>query len=79
MSEIQIGAEAQTEEVYVVHVCKNEKLKEIDPNFCDRVFIAPERKPVENTPSRSRYCPECEKKGFKNPKIRQKRIQLKLF
>ena len=52
--------------VYVIHVCRNSKLKPSDPNFCDRAWIDVDKTKVKDIPPTWKYCPECEKKGFKN-------------
>ena len=51
---------------YVIHVCRNSKLKPSDPNFCDRAWIDVDKTKVKDIPPTWKYCPECEKKGFKN-------------
>lgn len=58
-------------DIYVIHVCKNSKLKPTDQNYCDRAWIDEDRTNVKDIPSTRKYCPECEKKGFKNPKTRK--------
>ena len=59
------------ETVYVIHVCKNSKLKPDDPNYCDRAWVDVDKTHVKDTPSTWKYCPECVKKGFKNPRTRK--------
>ena len=61
----------RTEIVYVTHTCRNSKLSVTDPNYCNRAFIDEDRTNVKDTPPTWKYCPECEKKGFKNPKRRK--------
>lgn len=56
---------------YVIHICKNSRLKEKDPNYCDRVWIDKDLHNAQDRPVCRKYCPECEKKGFKNPKTRK--------
>lgn len=58
-------------DIHVIHVCKNSKLKPTDQNYCDRAWIDRDRTNVKDIPSAQKYCPECEKKGFKNPKTRK--------
>lgn len=57
--------------IYVIHVCKNSKLKPTDPNYCNRAWIDEDRTNVKGIPPTWKYCSECEKKGFKNPKTRK--------
>lgn len=57
--------------IYVTHTCKNSKLPKNDPNYCDRAFVDEDRTNVKDIPPSWKYCPECEKKGFKNPKVRK--------
>ena len=45
---------------YVIHVCKN-------PN-CNNCWIDEDRYNAQDRPPQWKYCSECEKKGFKNPK-----------
>ena len=63
--------ETKKASVYVVHVCKNSKLKPSDPNYCDRAFIDVDKTHVRDIPPSWKYCPECVKKGFKNPRQRK--------
>lgn len=56
---------------YVIHVCKNSKLSPKDPNFCERVWIDEDLTNVTHIPPSWKYCSECVKKGFKNPKRRK--------
>jgi hypothetical protein len=58
-------------DVYVTHTCKNSKLKSTDPNYCDNAWIDIDRTHATTLPPTYLYCPECVKKGFKNPKTRQ--------
>jgi len=51
---------------YCIHICKNSRLPETDPNYCDKVFIEEDRENAQDYPSSQIYCPECVKKGFKN-------------
>lgn len=53
---------------YVCHVCKNSKLEAKDPNYCNNAWIDKDLTNATTIPPRWKYCPECEKKGFKNPK-----------
>ena len=55
---------------YVVHFCKNGKLPKDDPNYCNNCFMAEDRTHVTTLPPTYLYCPDCEAKGFKNPKTR---------
>mgnify|MGYP003593282864 CR=1 FL=1 len=57
--------------MYVVHTCKNSKLKPTDENYCNNCFIDVDKTNCTTHPPTWKYCPECEKKGFKNPKTRQ--------
>lgn len=57
--------------VYVTHTCKNSKLKPSDPNYCNRAWVDEDRTNVRDVPPTWKYCPECEEKGFKNPKTRK--------
>ena len=50
---------------YVIHLCKN---SHSSTDYCDRVWIDEDRTNAESYPPTWKYCPECEKKGFKNPK-----------
>lgn len=52
---------------YVIHLCKNSLLDTKDENYCDRVWIDEDRTNAQMYPPCIRYCPECVKKGFKNP------------
>lgn len=56
---------------YVTHTCKNSKLNPKDPNYCDRAWVDEALHNATGTPPTWKYCPECEKKGFKNPKRRK--------
>ena len=56
---------------YVTHTCKNSKLKPSDPNCCDRAWVDEDKTNVHDYPPTWKYCPECVKKGFKNPKRRK--------
>lgn len=47
---------------YVVHFCKNPE--------CNNCWIDEDRY-NSMKPPRWKYCPECEEKGFKNPKRRK--------
>ena len=58
-------------EVYVTHTCKNSKLNPKDPNYCNRAWIDIDKTHVRDIPPTWKYCPECEKKGFKNRKTRK--------
>ena len=57
--------------IYVVHHCNNTKLKPTDENYCNNCFIDIDKTNCTTHPPTWKYCPECEKKGFKNPKTRQ--------
>jgi hypothetical protein len=56
------------EMIYVMHVCKNSKLKTTDPNYCDRAWVDEDLHNAKSIPPTWKYCEECVKKGFKNPK-----------
>lgn len=56
---------------YVVHVCKNSKLKPSDKNYCDRAWINEDLHNATSIPPTWKYCEECVKKGFKNPRRRK--------
>jgi hypothetical protein len=45
---------------FVIHVCKNPE--------CNNCWIDEDRYNAQNKPPQWKYCPECEKRGFKNPK-----------
>lgn len=60
-----------TNKVYVTHTCKNSKLNPKDPNYCNRAWVDVDKTKVRDIPPTWKYCPECEKKGFKNPKTRK--------
>ena len=53
---------------YVIHVCKNSKLKTDDPNYCDRAWVDEDKHNATTIPPSWKYCDECVKKGFKNPR-----------
>ena len=55
---------------YVIHICKNSKLKPNNPDYCDRAWIDEDLHNTQKPPT-WKYCAECEKKGFKNPKRRK--------
>lgn len=57
-------------DVYVYHVCKNSKLSPTDPNHCDNAWIDVDKTHATTYPPTWKYCEECVKKGFKNPKTR---------
>lgn len=48
---------------YVIHVCKNPK--------CNNCWIDEDLHNAQDRPPQWKYCSECEKKGFKNPKKRK--------
>lgn len=56
--------------MWVIHVCKNSKLKPTDENYCNNCWIDVDKTHVTTTPPTYKYCKECEAKGFKNPKTR---------
>lgn len=60
-----------TNEVYVTHTCRNSKLSPKDPNYCNNAWVDVDKTKVKDVPPTWKYCPECEKKGFKNPKTRK--------
>ena len=66
-----VGMTHTKETVYVIHVCKNSKLKPDNPNYCDMAWVDVDKTNVKDTPPTWKYCPECVKKGFKNPRTRQ--------
>ena len=49
------------EEIYVTHTCKH----------CGAAFIDIDKTNVKDTPPNWKYCPECVKAGFKNPRTRK--------
>ena len=53
------------EPVYAQYFCKNKQ-------NCDRIFIDLDRTPTCTSVYTWRYCPECEKLGFKNKKLKPK-------
>ena len=72
--------------MFVFHNCKNSKKPEyiytkdsegkilskvINPEYCNNGWVGEDRTNVKTYPPTYLYCPECEKKGFKNPKTRQ--------
>ena len=62
--------EIKMEEVYVMHVCKN----------CGCAFIARDTSNCKDTPSTSKYCPECVENGFRNrAPDREERWLVKLY
>ena len=56
---------------YVIHICKNSRLQPNEADYCDRVWIDKDLHNAQDRPACWKYCPECEKKGFKNPKTRK--------
>ncbi len=58
-------------EIYVIHFCKNTRLKPTDKNYCNNCFVDTDKTHVTTIPPSWKYCPECETKGFKNPKTRK--------
>lgn len=60
-----------TNEIFVVHHCKNTKLDKTDANYCNNCFIDVDKTGATTIPPRWKYCPECVTKGFKNPKTRK--------
>jgi len=70
-------------EVFVTHTCKNSKLPPIQKgnksgtipriehkDYCFRAFVDVDKfNALSNAPT-WKYCSECEKKGYKNPKTR---------
>lgn len=52
---------------YIAHVCRNSRLDKDDSNYCNRMWVD-EDKYNASAPPTWRYCPECVKKGFKNPR-----------
>ena len=59
---------------YVLHTCKNSKLKPSDPNYCFNGWIDEDLHNAKTIPPAWKYCPECVKKGFKNPKRIKKTV-----
>ena len=51
----------EKEEVYVTHTCKH----------CGSAFVDIDKTNVKDTPPNWKYCPECVKAGFKNPRTRK--------
>ena len=58
-------------DVYVVHDCKNTRLKTTDPNYCNNAFMDVDKTNCTMYPPSWKYCDECVAKGFKNPKTRK--------
>jgi hypothetical protein len=69
--------------IYVTHTCKNSKLppkvkankklgiKEIKhDDYCFCAFMDVDKYNAKTNPPAYKYCQKCEKKGYKNPKIR---------
>jgi len=66
---------------YVSHTCKNSKLpatkdlssKKLIPHkdYCFNAFMDIDKTKVKSYSPDWKYCPECEAKGFKNPKTRK--------
>lgn len=56
---------------YVAHVCRNSRLKPSDPNFCENSWVDEDLHNVTTIPPSWKYCEDCVKKGFKNPKRRK--------
>lgn len=56
--------------IFITHTCKNSRLKSNDPNYCFNGWVD-EDKHNSMKPPLWKYCPECEAKGFKNPKTRK--------
>ena len=59
-------------DVYVNHTCRNARLKPTDADYCNNCFVDVDRTNCTTHPPTWKYCPECEAKGFKNPKTRKK-------
>lgn len=57
-------------DVYVVHICRNSKRPTDDPNYCNNCWIDVDKTHATTYPPTWKYCPQCEAKGFKNPKTR---------
>ena len=67
-------------EIYIVHNCKNSKLKPISngkgkrttphPDYCNNAWIDVDKYNSMSPPT-WKYCAECVAKGFKNPKTRK--------
>lgn len=57
-------------DLYVVHHCKNTKLKPTDKDYCNNCFVDVDKTGATTYPPTWKYCPECVAKGFKNPKTR---------
>jgi len=73
--------EYMKEPVYVTHLCKNSKLTPIQSGkniptinhekYCFKAFVDLDKYGANSTTLATwKYCPECESKGFKNPKTR---------
>lgn len=71
MNETTETNETTRHEQFVVHVCKNSKLSSSDENYCNNCWIDVDKTHVTSVPPTWKFCPECVKKGFKNPKTRQ--------
>lgn len=58
-------------DIYVVHICKNSKLPPTHKDYCNNCWIDIDKTHATTYPPQWKYCPQCEAKGFKNPKTRQ--------
>lgn len=74
-------------DIFVVHHCKNTKQDEFinikrdnkgkiisrepNPDYCNNCFIDIDKTGATTYPPTWKYCPECEAKGFKNPRTRK--------
>lgn len=56
---------------YVIHLCKNSKLPQDSPDYCENVWVDEDKTNVDMYPPAWKYCTECVKKGYKNPRRRK--------
>ena len=56
---------------YVIHVCRNSKQPKDSPDYCENVWVDVDKTNVTLVPPSWKYCSECVKKGFKNPRTRK--------
>lgn len=57
--------------VYVIHVCKNSTLPKDSPDYCNNCWIDVDKHNATTNPPIWKYCSECVKKGYKNPRTRK--------
>lgn len=68
---VTIGGGTMKNDIYVIHICKNSKLPPTHPNHCENCWVDVDKTGATTYPPTWKFCSECEKKGFKNPKTRQ--------